>query len=175
MRRQRLKSRTACLTCLKRRKKCGEERPVCSACDRLDLVCTWRKSQEHRGSNIEISTTIVPKREHERSSKTVEEYPTRVRTPEEIAKHEHIFNTCIGALDRASQLPALDTTFARLFDNHILVMALTTSWDTVKERYLLDDQWDHLIEIDKVMQHYPKPVSSRFASIWLCRIITKVI
>lgn len=38
---QRLKSKTGCLTCRVRRKKCSEERPTCIGCRRNYLICTW--------------------------------------------------------------------------------------------------------------------------------------
>lgn len=36
-----LRVRTGCLTCRSRKKKCGEERPVCRGCTRNHLTCTW--------------------------------------------------------------------------------------------------------------------------------------
>ncbi|KAJ9603675.1 hypothetical protein H2200_011861 [Cladophialophora chaetospira] len=38
----RLRVKTGCQTCLKRRKKCPEERPVCSTCERLHLECVYK-------------------------------------------------------------------------------------------------------------------------------------
>ncbi|USP78835.1 uncharacterized protein yc1106_06109 [Curvularia clavata] len=38
---QRLKSKTGCLTCRARRKKCDEEHPTCIGCRRNHLICTW--------------------------------------------------------------------------------------------------------------------------------------
>ena len=40
--RPRLRVKSGCLTCLKRRKKCDENRPYCQACVTLGLVCHWR-------------------------------------------------------------------------------------------------------------------------------------
>lgn len=33
--------RTGCFTCRRRKKRCGEERPVCSGCKRNKLSCSW--------------------------------------------------------------------------------------------------------------------------------------
>lgn len=35
------RSRSGCLTCRRRKKKCAEERPVCRHCHRLGLACVW--------------------------------------------------------------------------------------------------------------------------------------
>jgi hypothetical protein len=40
----RLRVKTGCQTCLKRRKKCPENRPVCAPCERLNLACVYRDS-----------------------------------------------------------------------------------------------------------------------------------
>lgn len=37
-----LHSRTGCLRCVARRKKCDERLPVCSDCQRIGLTCIWR-------------------------------------------------------------------------------------------------------------------------------------
>lgn len=37
------RSRSGCLTCRRRKKKCTEEHPVCHHCHRLDLTCVWKK------------------------------------------------------------------------------------------------------------------------------------
>lgn len=42
--RPRLRTKTGCLTCRSRRKKCDEAQPHCSACSKLGLRCRW--SQE---------------------------------------------------------------------------------------------------------------------------------
>lgn len=52
--RPRLKSRRGCWTCKRRKKKCDEVQPTCSACERLDLKCEWTSSQseEDRDSKL---------------------------------------------------------------------------------------------------------------------------
>jgi hypothetical protein len=40
-----LKSRTGCLTCVARRKKCDEKEPRCGHCERLGLSCKSRSTQ----------------------------------------------------------------------------------------------------------------------------------
>ncbi|TQV93614.1 C6 transcription factor [Cordyceps javanica] len=36
-----IRSRTGCFTCRRRKKKCNEEKPLCSGCRRNHLECTW--------------------------------------------------------------------------------------------------------------------------------------
>lgn len=38
---RKLRTKSGCLACRARRKKCDEQRPVCGACDRLQLNCFW--------------------------------------------------------------------------------------------------------------------------------------
>lgn len=40
----RLRSRTGCAACRRRRKKCDERKPTCSACARLDLRCWYEEA-----------------------------------------------------------------------------------------------------------------------------------
>lgn len=46
---RRVRSKTGCLTCRRRRVRCDEQHPRCHNCERLDLRCNWR-------SNIHQST-----------------------------------------------------------------------------------------------------------------------
>lgn len=48
----RVKSRNGCVTCRRRRKKCGEEKPICSHCKRLKLFCSYNAA--YRGTSREI-------------------------------------------------------------------------------------------------------------------------
>lgn len=43
----RLRSKTGCDKCRERRKKCDERRPICGACARLQLWCTYRELSLH--------------------------------------------------------------------------------------------------------------------------------
>ncbi|KXS98473.1 hypothetical protein AC578_8065 [Pseudocercospora eumusae] len=60
-----LKSRSGCLTCVTRKKKCDEAKnglpPKCGHCFRLGLACVWRSREQAEGSKattaISISTT----------------------------------------------------------------------------------------------------------------------
>ncbi|KAE8167464.1 fungal-specific transcription factor domain-containing protein [Aspergillus tamarii] len=48
------RSRTGCLTCRNRKKKCDERHPVCSGCDRNRLLCEW------------VSNELVPRPRRQR-------------------------------------------------------------------------------------------------------------
>lgn len=51
----RLKSRRGCSTCKARRKKCHEQKPVCSACLRLGLKCSY----ERTGTSTSLNQPVV--------------------------------------------------------------------------------------------------------------------
>lgn len=60
-----LRSKTGCLKCRMRRKKCGEERPRCLNCTRLGLLCRWdtpayRPSKTQRSSTSSAPATSRP-------------------------------------------------------------------------------------------------------------------
>ncbi|KAH7230374.1 fungal-specific transcription factor domain-containing protein [Fusarium solani] len=43
---RRARSKTGCLCCRLRRKKCTEEKPICISCKKLGLPCSWPQSKE---------------------------------------------------------------------------------------------------------------------------------
>lgn len=52
-----LKSKTGCLTCITRKKKCDEARnPKCGSCERLGLACIWRSEQHDQAEGSGTST-----------------------------------------------------------------------------------------------------------------------
>ncbi|EME42593.1 hypothetical protein DOTSEDRAFT_73439 [Dothistroma septosporum NZE10] len=58
----RLKSKTGCMTCLARKKKCDEKRPVCSHCERLGLACVRRDAASDSHSEMLVSSTNLKAR-----------------------------------------------------------------------------------------------------------------
>lgn len=54
-----LRSKAGCLTCLKRRKKCDEEEPVCGDCRRLGIRCVQRKSAASASNKTALSMTSL--------------------------------------------------------------------------------------------------------------------
>lgn len=55
----RLRTKTGCNTCRERRKKCDEIRPICGACDRLQIQCTWREPSTRSSTSPAISDASV--------------------------------------------------------------------------------------------------------------------
>lgn len=51
-----IRSRTGCFTCRRRKKKCNEEKPLCSGCRRNHLECTW-PPENTTSQNRKTSTT----------------------------------------------------------------------------------------------------------------------
>lgn len=60
------RSKTGCMTCRRRKVRCGEQRPICNACDRLNLDCSYLNSivapssKRPRSSNIQPRSTLEP-------------------------------------------------------------------------------------------------------------------
>lgn len=56
------KSRTksGCLACRARRKKCDEQKPVCRSCDRLQLSCSWPVAASNEDSVVRSSSMSKP-------------------------------------------------------------------------------------------------------------------
>ncbi|KAM5346433.1 hypothetical protein ACJ41O_009438 [Fusarium nematophilum] len=46
-----IRSRTGCFTCRRRKKKCTENRPICSGCKRNKLECHWPEQQQTNSSS----------------------------------------------------------------------------------------------------------------------------
>ncbi|EHY58741.1 hypothetical protein HRR83_007465 [Exophiala dermatitidis] len=80
----RLRTKTGCLKCRERRKKCDERRPVCSACERLHIECVYRRPS--------ISSAASP--QSTRSS-------LRSQSPEAVVKSPTT-TTAVAPLQRTS-------------------------------------------------------------------------
>ena len=53
---QKLKTKTGCVACRKRRKKCDEIKPECQACRRLKLSCSYAIGSAPQSSESQISS-----------------------------------------------------------------------------------------------------------------------
>lgn len=51
-------SRDGCTTCKRRKKKCDGARPVCDACSRLDLACTYQEQSSKIATKTRSQTAI---------------------------------------------------------------------------------------------------------------------
>ena len=58
MSRARLRVKSGCDTCRRRRKKCDEQKPVCGHCERLGLRCTWGQAVEKPRSSATTSDQV---------------------------------------------------------------------------------------------------------------------
>lgn len=54
------RTRTGCLNCSRRRRKCDEEKPTCTGCKRRGDECEWRMLGSFRDSNIKILESDHP-------------------------------------------------------------------------------------------------------------------
>jgi hypothetical protein len=46
-----VRTKTGCLTCRLRRKRCDEQKPVCRGCKRNELICSWPQQELPAGSS----------------------------------------------------------------------------------------------------------------------------
>src|SRR5262249_28194218 len=58
----RLRTKTGCLKCLQRRKKCDEAKPVCGACQRLHIQCAYRDGSDCSSVSPSASQASPPTR-----------------------------------------------------------------------------------------------------------------
>ncbi|KAM3537573.1 hypothetical protein ARSEF1564_009504 [Beauveria bassiana] len=67
-----IRSRTGCFTCRRRKKKCNEEKPLCSGCRRNHLECTWptenNNTLQTRGKNPSSAAISKPAANKPRAS-----------------------------------------------------------------------------------------------------------
>ncbi|KAK5788895.1 hypothetical protein VI817_009853 [Penicillium citrinum] len=54
------RTRTGCLNCSRRRRKCDEEKPTCTGCKRRGDKCQWRMLGSFRDSNIKVLESDHP-------------------------------------------------------------------------------------------------------------------
>ncbi|PHH80106.1 hypothetical protein CDD80_2794 [Ophiocordyceps camponoti-rufipedis] len=54
-----IRSRTGCFTCRRRKKKCNEEKPICSGCRRNRLECRWPADSSSSSSSSSTTTTMT--------------------------------------------------------------------------------------------------------------------
>lgn len=54
------RTRTGCLNCSRRRRKCDEQKPTCTGCKRRDENCQWRVLGSFRDANIKILESDHP-------------------------------------------------------------------------------------------------------------------
>ena len=81
------RTRSGCLTCRRRRKKCDELKPTCLACWRNCIQCTWpvevptdsTTSQRPASSNGDVASS--PKDNHEASQRSTWQDPSAYQTP----------------------------------------------------------------------------------------------
>jgi hypothetical protein len=77
------RKKTGCLTCRARRKKCGEQKPVCIGCSQNQLLCTWPTLPTHRQAPAKLSIkngASVHHRKSMRSNLPKEPHPRRSET-----------------------------------------------------------------------------------------------
>lgn len=74
--RARLRTKTGCITCRDRRKKCDERRPICAACERLKIYCLYRDDSEGLRTPPPAHAVVVSKPPTDRDSPELVSIPS---------------------------------------------------------------------------------------------------
>jgi hypothetical protein len=72
------RSKAGCLTCRLRRKKCDESHPICGACHRKELQCSWPGQNEHTCRISHQTTNLEAGTNRPRSSSCSEGTPSQL-------------------------------------------------------------------------------------------------
>ncbi|EMG45583.1 hypothetical protein G210_4235 [Candida maltosa Xu316] len=117
----RKRSKSGCLTCRRRKKKCDESKPVCKDCSRLHRECVWPsdKDQNHEiSSSIAIDTKETRKNKSNKISKPNSTLLTRSRTSKKSNKENTVAN--VIAIENTTLEPEFieDTTKVELEEFH---------------------------------------------------------
>lgn len=81
---------------------------------------------------------------------------------------EPYFMTWDQRFSFARRLPVSCTDFAREFDSHIIILAVTQGWAIARQRFLLDQQWNAIETSDAELVRYCS-FAERFAFLWILR------
>lgn len=177
---RKLRTKSGCLACRRRRKKCDEGKPVCEACARLRIACTWQSDEERvtafaaaesrpEGSDSAVDALIhTPLRSGDYRSLRMGDDRSNP-TPADIT-----FDETASVFERGRRFPILATDFAKSFDVHIIISGVFHGWSTIRQQFGLDCQWDALIDLDKGSELCGHGPVARSGSLWCWRMTMRV-
>lgn len=161
----RVKSHNGCMRCRTRRKKCDETKPVCQACRRLGLFCSWRSLDKAlpRDSAVqdETQTTQAPFR-------ATPQQPS-LRLPDFVSARRSVEDKTSAVEDLVHETNTLDSS---LNDRDpcslrgLVVQGVREGWHTILDhrtaRYMMD--------MDRAMESFGHGQAARIGM--LCLILT---
>lgn len=181
MYRERLRTKTGCLSCRKRRKKCDDLRPRCTPCQRLKLTCEWESSEANSATQNrprpDSGLTDQPS-DHVAAPESTDPSCSMQR----IADHD-------GIDRRRTQTPSgITKELQTCFDTppggkkpsgksemrHILILGIFQGWDKVPQAVYSHEIWLRVIILDKFLQLAGQGKAARLAMGQLSLALTQV-
>lgn len=177
MYRARLKTRSGCLICRKRRKKCDDRKPRCTECLRLRLTCEWEtdtgsasapdqesSSEAINQSLLDTTATTTTKTAKTRGTNTT-------RSTQRVADHD--------GLDRRGIRPSSGYMMGwwNFFEPHMeevaptameemrhtLIVGIFQGWDQIPQTVRTHDMWSRVILLDGFLQSIGQGKAARLA------------
>jgi transcriptional activator protein UGA3 len=152
------RSRTGCLTCRTRRKRCDSKHPQCSNCTRLNLTCEW---QPQRKIVVESSSSSAPSPSPrlqiaEPSGSSLDFWDLLPGNLDEVSEKKHILQYYIEAyVPSVSVATSATNYYTSLYMpwafkiNGMLDVILAISSAQLARRVMNKDRADHLKAISK--------------------------
>ncbi|MBA7491294.1 hypothetical protein ES702_01839 [subsurface metagenome] len=184
MYRARLRTRTGCLSCRRRRKKCDDRRPRCSPCQRLRLPCEWgdgpisaseEASSPERGTQVSFDTkeptTIA-------TSIAITSLPSKQRIADHDGLDRRKFELPTGITQDLSNyyetqpIAVAPTEVGEM--RHILILGVFEGWDQVAPSVRSHETWLKVVHLDNLLRLFGHGKAARLALGLLSLALTQV-
>ena len=150
---QKLKTKTGCVACRKRRKKCDEIKPECQACRRLKLSCSYAIGSAPQSSESQISSDHIISSE---SSTQQRDRTLNPRTADHVAVRPHGSATTVLEILSDTRTNYQGVPYSPNPYNtveEILIEGVCRGWQRALDKVLQDsdlsvNQWRRLRELD---------------------------
>lgn len=175
MYRARLKTRTGCLSCRRRRKKCDDRRPRCTQCLRLRLHCEW---EEIGDSALSPEVAVQPSSNATTLTTTATATATirgtdTTRSTLRIADHDGLDRRGVKpstgymkGLWNSFEPPVAEVAFSATEEmRHILITGIVRGWDQVAQDVRSQGLWVRAIQLDAFLQSIGQGKVARLAMI----------
>lgn len=176
MQENRCRSRTGCLVCRQRKKKCDEKRSTCSQCARLRLPCRW-PDDSHRALGV---NPVVNPPDYESFREAVDLQISPVLNNLRIADHDGIAREIdeipVGLVEGSTK-PYASIENTRLNTEelrHTLITGIFKGWSFVPQAIRSDDLWSRTILFDNQLRNCGQGLVARLASCFLAMSMHQV-
>lgn len=135
------RSRTGCLQCRARKKKCNEEHPVCGSCKRRKVNCSWRVTSKFK----------ILKNGHQENSTSSEEIQESnyTRIDNQSTNDDPPDQNILGGSDKALHQESDNTD----------IISLDKNLSSISPKYLSEPEYDFL-DLSFLEHCTPSPINS---------------